>query len=272
MTQADGGADKPLVHDSYFSDGARWERDIYRRVEISRNVWRTVAVVALLCLLMGLLALWSMVPLKSTEVVTLVVDKATGFVEVGRPLEEGGPISQREAVTQANIVRYIRARETYDPPALRDNFDLASLLSAGQASKDLAETYAANNLHNPVRLYGVGGRVRVIVHSVNFLSQGWLENPKTPATAAVRFTTFRTTERERVEEHWAANVRFRYTSEPMKNEWRWDNPLGFQVIEYRKDQETVAPVSAGASPQSAPSAPTAAPATLDAPMMGAPRQ
>jgi type IV secretion system protein VirB8 len=25
----------------------------------------------------------------------------------------------------------------------------------------------------------------------------------------------------------------------MRNEWRFDNPLGFQVIEYRRDQETV---------------------------------
>jgi len=27
----------------------------------------------------------------------------------------------------------------------------------------------------------------------------------------------------------------------MKNAWRFDNPLGFQTIEYRKDQETVSP-------------------------------
>jgi type IV secretion system protein VirB8 len=70
-----------------------------------------------------------------------------------------------------------------------------------------------------------------------------MNNPKSPATAAVRFITIRTNERERVEEHWAGNVRFRYSGEPMKNEWRWDNPLGFQVIEYRRDQETVAPIA-----------------------------
>jgi len=37
----------------------------------------------------------------------------------------------------------------------------------------------------------------------------------------------------------------RYTNEPMKNEWRFDNPLGFQVIEYRKDQESVIPATTG---------------------------
>jgi type IV secretion system protein VirB8 len=38
-------------------------------------------------------------------------------------------------------------------------------------------------------------------------------------------------------------VRFRYTDTPIKNEWRFDNPLGFQVYDYRRDQETVTPGS-----------------------------
>ena len=133
--KADAPAEGALVKDSYYHDGARWERDVYRRLELSRNAWRLVAIGSLACLGIGLVGLALLIPLKSTEVVTLVVDKATGFTQVARPLEEGGPISQREAVTQANIVRYIRARETYDPPALRDNFELAALLSAGQVEQ-----------------------------------------------------------------------------------------------------------------------------------------
>ncbi|ARN83940.1 virB8 family protein [Methylocystis bryophila] len=241
------GGRSPLVSDSYYHDGARWERDIYRRLELSRNAWRVVASLMGLALVAVLVALFMLIPLKSIEVVTLLVDKATGYVEVARPLESGGPISEREAVTQANIVRFIRARETYDPPALRDNFELASLLSAGDASKELSDQFSATNPNNPMKLWGATGRIKVYVKSVNFLTHGWMDNPKAPATAAVRFMTTRTNEREQIIEHWAANVRFRYTQEPMRNEWRFDNPLGFQVIEYRKDQETVAPLAGGAS-------------------------
>jgi len=244
MTEAQGGATRQIVSDSYFHDGARWERDIYRKLQWSRNAWRVVAVVLGLIALASLVVLGMLVPLKSTEVVTLLVDKSTGFVEVARPLEAGGPISEREAVTQMNIVRFIRARETYDPPALRDNFELASLLSAGTASKELADLYQASNPQNPVRLWGVKGRASVFVKSVIFLTNGWMTNPGAPATAAVRFQTTLTTERgENVVQNWVANVRFRYTREPLKNQWRFDNPLGFQVIEYRRDQETVAPAA-----------------------------
>jgi len=248
-TDADDGRVRPLVKGHYYEDGARWERDVYRRLELSRDSWRVVSVVLCLALFGALWSLLALIPLKSTEVVTLLVDKATGFVEVARPLEEGGPISQREAVTQANIVRYIRARETYDPPALRDNFELASLLSAATASKELTELYSPANVDNPAKLWGVTGRIKVYVKSVNFLTNGWMQIPKAPATAAVRFMTTRTTEREQITQHWAANVRFRYTNEPIKNEWRFDNPLGFQVIEYRKDQESVIPATTGAAQQ-----------------------
>ena len=36
---------------------------------------------------------------------------------------------------------------------------------------------------------------------------------------------------------WAAQIRYRYSGEPMSLEDRLANPLGFQVIEYRRDQE-----------------------------------
>ena len=105
-----------------------------RRLELSRNAWRIVAALLGLALVAGLALLWQLVPLKSMEVVTLLVDKATGYVEVARPLEEGGPISEREAVTQANIVRYIRARETYDPPGAARQFraGLAAICRASE--------------------------------------------------------------------------------------------------------------------------------------------
>ena len=42
--KADAQAEGALVKDSYYHDGARWERDIYRRLELSRNAWRLVAI------------------------------------------------------------------------------------------------------------------------------------------------------------------------------------------------------------------------------------
>lgn len=226
-----GVANSGVIDSRYYSEGERWERSVYRSVAMSRGVWRVVAVLLGVALAASIGLLWMLLPLKSFDVVVLEVDKTTGYVEASRPLQERGDLTQNEAVTRANIVRFIRARETYDPKGLRDNFDLASLYSTGKAAADLANTYSGANLANPVKIYGANTTVSVFVKSVIFLNDN---------TAAVRFSTTRSgTSGPTVTDHWVANVRFKYTSEPMRNDWRFDNPLGFQVTEYRRDQETV---------------------------------
>jgi type IV secretion system protein VirB8 len=229
---AQSPADARQVDKNYYSDGVRWETAVYRSVVWSRNIWRTISALLGMALILALAALYALIPLKSFEVVTLLVDKTTGFVEVARPLEPGGELTQRESVTHANIVRYIRARETYDPKGLRDNFDLASLYSSGVAAKDLQAEFSTANPGNPMKKYGPEATISVFVKSVIFLNEH---------TAAVRFQTTLKSERENVSTDWVANVRFRYTSAPMRNDWRFDNPLGFQVLEYRRDQETIGP-------------------------------
>lgn len=234
-----GAQTPPLVDSRYYSDGQKWETSVYRATALSRSAWRMVAVLMGIALCAAIGLLWAMLPLKQFDVVVLEVDKTTGYVEASRPLEQSGDLTQNEAVTRANIVRFIRARETYDPKGLRDNFDLASLYSTGRASRDLADAFAGSNPQNPMKRWGAETTISVQVKSVIFLNE---------RTAAVRFSTTRSNAQGTVIEHWVANVRFRYTSEPMRNDWRFDNPLGFQVTEYRRDQETVTPEVQGAKP------------------------
>lgn len=216
------------VDPSYYADGATWERDIARRNRNSRALaWIVAAVMTIVAVgALGTLAL--LVPLKTYEPYMVVVDKTTGFVEVKRPMAEG-PLTQDEAVTTFNVVRYIKARETYDPKALKDNFDLAQLLATGDAARELTEIYSPANPTNPVKLHGTNTVIAVNIKSVTFPNN---------RTALARFSTEEKSPTNIITRNWVSLVRFRYTSVPMRNEWRFDNPLGFQVLEYRRDQET----------------------------------
>ncbi|MDF2119198.1 virB8 family protein [Roseiarcaceae bacterium H3SJ34-1] len=227
MTEA--AAQEPArVDPRYYADGVTWERDIARRNRNSRALaWIVAAVMTVVAIgALGTLAL--LVPMKTYEPYMVVVDKTTGFVEVKRPMAEG-PLTQDEAVTTFNVVRYIKARETYDPKALKDNFDLAQLLATGDASRDLTEVYSPANPANPLKVYGSNTVVSVSIKSVTFPNN---------RTALARFSTEEKSSTNIVTRNWVSLVRFRYTSTPMRNEWRFDNPLGFQVLEYRRDQET----------------------------------
>lgn len=218
----------PRLDPRYYADGATWEHDIARRNRNSRSfAWIVASVMSVVAVgALGTLAL--LVPLKTYEPYMVVVDKTTGFVEVKRPMAEG-PLSQDEAVTTFNVVRYVKARETYDPKALKDNFDLAQLLATGDAERDLLNLYTPSNPQNPLKVLGTGAEISVSIKSVTFPNN---------RTALVRFSTDEKTATDVISRNWVSLVRFRYTAAPMRNEWRFDNPLGFQVVEYRRDQET----------------------------------
>lgn len=227
----------PRIDSRYYEEAASWERDRVRAARFSRALaWTVAALFALIAMgCVGVLAL--VVPLKSFEPYMVLVDKTTGYVEVKRALAPGD-LHEDEAITTANVVRYIRARETYDPKALKDNFDLAQLLATGEAARDLTEVYSPANPKSPIKIFGRNTVVAVDVKSVTFPN---------PATSFVRFTTEERSPTNIVIRHWVALVRFRYSAAPMKNEYRFDNPLGFQVTDYRRDQETADTPDASAS-------------------------
>ncbi|MGH6862421.1 MAG: virB8 family protein [Phyllobacterium sp.] len=215
----------------YFSEGVRWENDVIRSVKRSRSVAWAVAAVSAALAAIAMACLAMLLPLKSFEPYVIEVDKTTGFMEIKRPLAEGD-LTQNEAVTRMNVVRYLRARETYDPASVQDDFDLAQLLSTGDAVRDLLSLYGPSNPENPVNRFGRDTRVLPAIKSIQ------IPNDR---TAIVRFSTQHVGQKAGPEEHWVALMHFRYTRLPMSNEWRFDNPLGFQVTDYRRDQESLAP-------------------------------
>lgn len=226
---------------TYYRDGTTWETAIARRNAFSRAIAWTIALIMTVIAIGSIAALVMALPLKSYEPYMIVVDRSTGFVEVKRPMAQD-PLNPDEAITMFNVVRYVRSRETYDPRALKDNFDLAQLLSTGDAQRELTEIFSPGNPNNLVKLYGANTVVFVTIKSVTF--------PNT-RTALVRFSTEEKRSTGLTTRHWQSLVRFRYTSAPARNEFRFENPLGFQVLEYRRDQETVnAPAqTTGVGPQ-----------------------
>ena len=83
---------------------------------------------------------------------------------------------------------------------------------------------------NPVELYGYATTVRVQIKSLQLL---------TDSTAQVRFQSVKTTGDREVIDHWVAVLSFRYVQKPTSLADRFQNPLGFQITRYRRDQEIV---------------------------------
>ncbi|MBB3320104.1 MULTISPECIES: virB8 family protein [unclassified Rhizobium] len=215
---------------TYYQSGDIWEQEIVKKAKRSRTLaWLVTSVFAGITVL-ALSALVLIVPLKSFEPYIVEVDRNTGYVEVKSGLTRPASLTDKQAITQANIVRYIRSREGYDPYAIEENFGVAALLSTGDAARELQELYSAANAKNPARVFGKNRKVTTEIASVTFPNS---------STGIVRFSTSEISDTDTITRHWIAVVRYRYTDTPATNEWRFENPLGFQVYDYRRDQETV---------------------------------
>jgi len=221
---------KELDLRTYYQSGDLWEQEIVKKANRSRAVAWFVTMIFAGITLLSLFALVMLVPLKSFEPYIVEVDKSTGYIEVKSGLTRPANLTEQQAITQANIVRYIRSREGYDPYAIEQNFGIAALLSTGNAARELQDLYSAANAKNPAKVYGKAKRVMTEIASVTFPNS---------STGMVRFTTNEISDTDAISRHWIAVVRYRYTDTPTTNEWRFENPLGFQVYDYRKDQETV---------------------------------
>jgi type IV secretion system protein VirB8 len=214
---------------AYYEQGMEWERHIYRRaVASARLAWIVTGFSMLLSGALGL-ALVFVIPTIRYEPYMIMVDRTTGYMEMARALKPGD-LADDEAVTKANVWRYVLNRETFDRTTLGQNVRIASLLSRGTAARDLEESFAPTNPRSLLKTTPDGVVVAVQLKSINLLNE---------RVAQVRFATERRELTTITTQHWVSIVRFDYSRAPMRNEWRVENPLGFQVIEYRRDQESV---------------------------------
>lgn len=215
----------------YYSEAESWSIDRQRSNERSRRTAWIAAGVAAFIALVEAFALLALVPLKREVPYTLLVDRQTGYVEALKPLERSR-IAADTALTRSFLVQYVIARETLDPGSIQHNYRKVGLMSAGEAR----ERYLAQM---PARLatQRAAGMARAATTDVRIRSVSSLSGN----TALVRFDTLEIARSGQVLEaqSWAAVVTYRYSAARMSAADRLVNPLGFQVVRYRKDPETL---------------------------------
>ncbi|MFC0808920.1 virB8 family protein [Ensifer sp. P24N7] len=172
-------------------------------------------------------------PLVRAEVVPLIVDKNTGYMETVTTLEKDrSNVSEMQAVRAAFVGNYVIRRETYDPRYLSDNFDMIALWSEpnSKAFKDYEDWMNPSNPRGPVKTLGATGEVRPEILSVN---------PLNANTMSVRFETRERQRGGEVMNRWSATVRYKQINLQASNRVRLYNPLGFVVTEYVKVPENM---------------------------------
>jgi type IV secretion system protein VirB8 len=223
---------KPALDlDEYYRAAASWGEDREREIAASRQVAWIVAGIATAIALIEAIALIVLLPLKTVVPYTLLVDKQTGYVEQLKPVESR-TIDPDAALIRSFLVQYVIERESFDIDTLNNSYRKVALWSAGDARTRYINGMQATNAESPLARLP-----RTAVIDVKILSVSSLEGD----TAMVRFTTQRAdaTGAGTVPENWVAVIRYRFSGAAMSAEDRMTNPLGFQVIRYRRNAETL---------------------------------
>ncbi|TMM46664.1 virB8 family protein [Qipengyuania marisflavi] len=208
-----------------------WEHSVTDALERSRRTAWIVATVAALIALLLAAALVILLPLKTVEPYTLLVDRQTGHVERLSPLD-GQIIAPDAALTRSFLVQYVIARESFYADSVGNDYRKVALWSQGRERQQYVNLMQANNPLSPLSYMPRGGTIAVEVKSLSSLSA---------ASALVRFDTIRTDPgaQPQAPEHWAAVVNYGFSDAEMSAADRLVNPLGFQVTRYRRDAEAL---------------------------------
>lgn len=256
----------------YYSQAESWSADRNKALSGSRRVAWIIAGAATGVAVLEAIALASLLPLKTVVPYTLLVDRQTGNVQALKPLEQQ-TITPDDALVRSFLAQYMTARESFEINSLKDDYRKVALWSADEARDRYLASMAANNPLSPLATLPRQALVETEVRSISSLSTD---------TALVRFVTKRSDPggQKQDVQNWAVVMKYRFSTASMSAADRLLNPLGFQVLRYRRDAEMVPqPVAAGdtatspanaASPQASAAAPSgAAQGLMQPPVQGA---
>ncbi|QWP75094.1 type IV secretion system protein [Lysobacter sp. K5869] len=258
--------------------------DIARRSE--KRAW----MVAFASVIMSLIlagGYFYFLPLKEKVPYLVMADAYTGQATVARLRDDfsQNSITANEAINKSNISHFVAARESYDFSQIGDR-DWATVYAMGapQVTKAYSIVYSNSNPQNPITLFGKSKTIRVRILSIQLHS-----GDSAVKSATVRFqrTLFdKDTGNQEPMDSKIAAIEYTYKSNlKMDDANRVLNPLGFQVSNYRVDNDFAPapppppdyPVGSGtAQPAAAQPAPGAAPAAYPPgtvpPQPGVPQQ
>jgi type IV secretion system protein VirB8 len=221
--------------EDYLSAAQAWEQDLVARAESSkrRAYWVTGAFGALTGLAM--LAFVAMLPLKTVEPFVIRVDNTTGVTDVVPMYAGKGDVS--EVVTRYLLHNYVITRERYFYAMAEQDYNLIGAYNSPVLNTAWMADWDRANVESPLVRYKDGTTVRSQVQSISFIKRA----DGSQDLAQVRFLTATKQGGSGAEvlRHWIATIQYGYIAPSKDEQLRALNPLGFRILEYRKEPEVL---------------------------------
>jgi type IV secretion system protein VirB8 len=212
--------------------------DLARRSE-RRAWWVAFSAIGMSLILAG--GYFYMLPLKEKVPFVVMADAYTGTSTVARLNDDfmNKRITTSEAINRSNIAHFVLARESYDSAmiSLRD-WTTVLTMAAPNVANAYTDLYSSRNDASPYKIYGRTRSVRVKILSIVLLGGGPNVPPRGATVRFQRSVYDKISGATRPLDSKIATIAFTYkTNLKMDEQYRIENPLGFQVTDYRVDND-----------------------------------
>jgi type IV secretion system protein VirB8 len=226
---------------SFYREARSWADDRQELNARSRRIAWIIAGVATTVAALEAIALAGLTPLKTVVPHTVLVDRQTGHVTTLDP-SQPVKLAPDSALAKSMLAQYVTARESLDRSTIASDYRKVALWSGEAARSSYFTLMKPGSPDNPLVRLPRQVTVHARIKSVSLLDNG---------QALVRYDLSQRSEvgAESRPAPYVSVIRYRFRDRPLAESDRFINPLGFEVVRYRRDPEVV-PVETAAAPPS----------------------
>ena len=208
-----------------------WSGNRYSTVIAQRNILLLFVLILSATISVGILTIFKISTSRTVEPFVIEIEKKSGIVHLVDPVTVK-QYSANEVLNNYFISEYIKAREIFDPYHYNYNYHTkVRLFSSSSVYNEFRNYIRSQNLDDLFNLYSDYVKSEFKIRSIQKLGDDALQ---------VRFTIeFTKKDGSSVRKNKIVIMSYRYAELEMDSQQRYINPLGFQVISYRVDDEYI---------------------------------
>lgn len=220
--------------EAYFQEAASWDIDRSRQAVQRARLLALVAAAGWACAMLTAAALAWLAPLKSVQPYVIRVDNATGIVDIV-PMY-AGHAEIGETVARYLLTHYVSLCDAFNYSTAERDYEECGAYHTVKRNQDWYALWTQGNPNSPLNLYKDGTTIRVQVTAVTFFKRANGLND----LAQVRYIKARRAPgATEALTHWIATIEYAYASPARDPKYRQWNPLGFRVVDFHAEAESI---------------------------------
>jgi type IV secretion system protein VirB8 len=213
--------------------GRNWYQDRYTFITIQRNILALLSFVMAVTILGGLAYMYILSQSKSIEPVVIEIEEKTGIPAVVDQMTKA-EYTANQVMQKYFLFKYLKAREGYDIATYRYNYyTVVRLLSSSNIFSSFYSQVSTRNENSPVNKYG---REVILVPQIKSMQALTSEKDTMQIRFLIKHIRGSFLQKE---EHRIAIIKFGFANMALNQQEVLENPLGFQVYEYKVDEDFV---------------------------------